>query len=180
MNDEIDLPPGEGGDAPPPGNGLIRYADTFFAGVAGLTLFAMMLMTTVDVIGRYFLAAPLGFAFELTQMGMAVIVFAAFPSVTLRGMHVTVGLFENAVKGRARGVRDALIALTIGACSLHLAWTLSTLAARFISYGDETSMLGLPIGIIAWIGVGGLVMAGIAAAVHLALALRLAAQGDAR
>ena len=144
-------------------SGLTWLCDRIAVAVAGIALLAMMLMTLMDVVGRCFLNAPLGFAFEMTQIGMAVVVFSALPSVTLHGRHVSAGLFEGALKGRAALVRDLLWLAVIAASCLGLAWKLSSLAARFLRYGDRTSVLDLPIGWVAWFGVATLCMSALAA-----------------
>ena len=172
MSGGLELDEAEGGESRPPSNRALRLADGFFAVVAGVVLFGMMVMTTIDVFGRYILNAPLGFAFEMTQLGMAAVVFAALPSVTLRGQHVTVGLFENAFTGWVLVLRKLLIALVAAGSCFYLAWRLSTLAARFLRYGEITTVLHVPIGYVAWLGVAGLVAAGLAALLLAGSALR--------
>lgn len=158
--------------APELPRGPVRWLDTASVAVAGLVLFCMMAMTFVDVLGRYLFNAPLGFAFEMTQIGMAVLVFAALPSVTLRGAHVTVGLFESLFRGRIRLLRDLAWHLVIAACFAGAAWKLSALAARFLRYGDRSSVLHVPMGWIAWFGVGCLALAALAALCLAGLRLR--------
>ncbi|WAP69798.1 TRAP transporter small permease [Jiella pelagia] len=155
---------GREGDLPRPA----RFFDAAFVVTSGLVLLAMMLMTLFDVVGRYFFNAPLGFAFEMTQIGMAVMVFCALPSVTLRGTHVTVGLFEQLFVGRLALVRDLLWLAVIAASCGALAWKLSGLAQRFLRYGDRTSVLHLHTGWIAWLGVVCLALSALAA-VYLAI-----------
>ncbi|QDC10081.1 TRAP transporter small permease [Oceanicola sp. D3] len=164
--------------APEPLPGPAHWLDVVAVAGAGLVLFAMMSMTFLDVLGRYLFNAPLGFAFEMTEVGMAVLVFAALPSVTLRGAHVTVGLFESLFKGRLRLIRDLAWHLVIAACFAGAAWKLSTLAARFLRYGDRTSVLHVPVGWIAWFGVICLALAALAALFLAALRLRRAHHAD--
>lgn len=177
MSQDFELGEAEGGEGRPPAHPALRIADGFFAVVAGVVLFLMMTMTTIDVIGRYLLRAPLGYAFEMTQIGMAIVVFAALPSVTLRSQHVTVGLFENFFSGFGQAVRDVLLSLIAAASCIYLAWRLSTLASRFIGYGDMTPVLRFPIGYIAWLGVAALTMAAIAALVLAVMAVRKVGKG---
>lgn len=172
MSGGLELDEAEGGGSRPPSNRALRLADGFFAIVAGAVLFGMMVMTTIDVFGRYLLNSPLGFAFEMTQLAMAAVVFAALPSVTLRGQHVTVGLFENAFTGWSRTLRNVLIALVAAGSCFYLAWRLSTLASRFVRYGEITTVLHVPVGYVAWLGVAGLVAAGLAALMVAGAAIR--------
>src|SRR5258707_10984481 len=66
---------------------LLGYA------AAAVMLF-LMLLTCVDVVGRYFLNKPLTGGFELTEVLLASLIFAGLPLVTLRGDHITVDLFD--------------------------------------------------------------------------------------
>ncbi len=59
-----------------------------------LVLFAMMVLTCVDVVGRYFLSRPIFGAFEITEMLLAALIFAGLPLVTLRNEHVTVDVLD--------------------------------------------------------------------------------------
>ena len=63
-------------------------------GLSSVALFALMVMTCVDVTGRYFFNAPLDGATELTQLMMGVIVFAILPAVCFREEHVSVDLLD--------------------------------------------------------------------------------------
>lgn len=153
----------EGGESRPPLPAPIRWAEAVFTTAAALLLFAMMTMTFLDVLGRYLFNHPLGFAFEMTQVAMAAMVLCAIPSVTLRGQHVTAGLFEDAFKGGWRRMRDIVVGLAICLCCVFLAWRLSLLADRFVTFGDRTSVLHFPIGIVTWLGVGCLAIAALAA-----------------
>lgn len=146
-----------------PASRVLGIVDAASVLLAGIVLAGMMFMTLIDVVGRYVLNAPLGFAFEMTQLGMAMVVFAALPSVTLRAAHVSAGLFEGLFGGKIAIFRDVLWSLVIAASCLFLAFRLSRLAGRFLRYGDETSVLKLPIGWIAWFGVAGLCLAALAA-----------------
>ena len=144
-------------------SGGVRLFDKITVIIAGTALLAMMTMTLLDVMGRYFLNAPLGFAFEMTQIGMAVVVFCALPSVTLHGKHVTAGLFDSFFKGKWLLYRDLLWLAVIATTCLALAWKLSALAERFVRYGDRTSVLELPVGWIAWLAVVMLCLSALAA-----------------
>ena len=66
----------------------------FGDGASSLVLFALMVMTCIDVIGRYFFNSPLDGATELTQLMMGLIVFAILPTVCYREEHVSVDLLD--------------------------------------------------------------------------------------
>ncbi|MDO5369539.1 TRAP transporter small permease subunit, partial [Paracoccus sp. (in: a-proteobacteria)] len=58
---------------------------------AGLTLL-MVVVTCIDVVGRYLFNRPFGGAFEITQMSLAALVFVALPLTTRARAHVEVDL----------------------------------------------------------------------------------------
>lgn len=176
MTDSLDNTGGAGDEPvrpPPPARTphFLLGAERLLIVLGGLVLFLMMAMTAVDVIGRYIFNAPLGFAYELTQMGMALLVLCALPSVTLRSEHVTVGLFESAFAGRVGQVRDVLVALLVVGISVFLAWRLYLLAARLLAWNDRTPMLGMSTGLFIGLASLAFVLISLAALVILASTL---------
>src|SRR5688572_22520035 len=101
-----------------------RLANTLLGAVAAVVLFAMMAVTAIDVFGRYLFNSPLQGGYEFTQLLMVSLIFAALPSVTRRGEHITVGLFEKAFTGWGRSIRDVVISTVIVIGSAYLAWRL--------------------------------------------------------
>lgn len=145
-----------------------RLANTVLSAIAAATLFGMMAVTAVDVFGRYLFNSPLQGGYELTQLLMISLVFAALPSVTRRGEHITVGLFEKMFRGRARVVRDTIIALVVMIGSAYLAWRLYILAGRFSGFGDTTATSRIPIAPFAY---GGALSMGLCAVASLMLTI---------
>ena len=72
----------------------IRLLDKTFGIAAGLVLFVLMVVVTVDVVGRYIFSAPLQGAYEYIQIGMALLVFLAMPVITARQENVEVEVFR--------------------------------------------------------------------------------------
>ncbi|MCZ7655669.1 MAG: TRAP transporter small permease [Rhodocyclaceae bacterium] len=64
-------------------------------GLAALTLFFIMLLTCIDVAGRYLFDQPVPGALEVTEFVMGALIFTSLPLVTLRQEQVTVDLFEQ-------------------------------------------------------------------------------------
>lgn len=133
------------------------------------TLFFMMWVTFIDVVMREVLPGSFPAADELTKLSLGVLVFAALPLITARGGHVTIALFDTALRGRARRVRGLAVNL-VGAGVLGVfCWRLALLALRFGSYGDATLFLGAPLAPFAWLMSA---LAGLSAALLLAHAWR--------
>jgi TRAP-type transport system small permease protein len=149
----------------------VAVAEAIVGALAGLIVFLTMVMTVIDVIGRYLFDHPLGFAYEMTELAMAVTFFTGLSLVTLRGEHISVGLFDSVFRGRVGAIRNLMIAILIAVCAGFLSWRLLLLVGRFEKYGDITNVLKLPIYPVALIGtigtglaaLAGMVLAGVAA-----------------
>lgn len=116
-----------------------------FAIVVTLDLMAMMVLTFVDVVGRYVFSAPLAGAKELTELLMGLLVFAAAPIVTADRGHITTALFETILPLRARLWRNAVIALVVAVACAVLAWRLWVQADMIRSLNTGSQLLGVPI-----------------------------------
>jgi TRAP-type C4-dicarboxylate transport system permease small subunit len=125
----------------------------------------MMMVTVVDVTGRYVFNAPLRAGFELTEYLMGVLVFLALPLVSARGEHVRISLLDSRFGEKARALRDRLVGLCTGLVCLLIAWPLAMLALRMASYGDGTQTLGIALAPLAFFMVASLVLSGVVMAI---------------
>jgi len=125
----------------------------------------MMMVTVVDVAGRYFFSAPLQGGFELTEYLMGVLVFLALPLVSAKGEHVRISLLDSRFGERSRRVRDRVVGVCTCLVCLLIAWPLAMLGVRMASYGDGTQTLGVPLAPLAFFMVASLVAAGLAMAI---------------
>lgn len=117
--------------------------------VASVLLFAMMLVTFADVVGRYFFGHSLNGAYELTEVLLGLIVFAGLPIVTWRGEHVTVDLLTMRLPAATRAGLARLAAAVTAVVLGVLAWRLGGTAHDLLGYGDATVFLGIPLGPVA-------------------------------
>lgn len=107
---------------------------------AGL-MFCTMLLTCVDVFGRYFLNKPVSGGFELTEVLLAALIFAGLPLVTLRGDHITVDLLDPVTPERVLRIQHALASLIGALCTGYLSWRLWLRAVDLDRAGETTSQL---------------------------------------
>ena len=63
--------------------------------IAAIMLMALMLVTCIDVVGRYAFNNPIPGAIELTHMSMAMQGFGVRPVVTWRGGHRVVDVLDD-------------------------------------------------------------------------------------
>ena len=64
--------------------GVTKTLEKLLGLISAVVLFLMMIITTVDVFGRYVLNKPLPGGFEMTEMALAVLIYAALPLVSMR------------------------------------------------------------------------------------------------
>ena len=86
--------------------------------VAASVLFVMMSITAVDVIGRYFFNKPLAGGFEITEMGLAVLIYCALPLVSARREHIVIDTLDVFM---SPGVKTFLNRLSDLICFVSLA-----------------------------------------------------------
>ena len=136
-------------------------------GIAAVTLFAMLMLTCADVIGRYLLNAPVNGKTELTRFMMAGMIAAALPVIGVTGGHICVDLFDARFSRRGAAMRD-LLTDTIACAALGvLSYWLMFRADRLLNRGYVSDFLHLPLHPMAYF------VAAMVTAAALALAIKL-------
>ena len=134
-----------------------------------IVLFAIMVLTGFDVIGRYVFSRPVGGADEMIAVGMAIVIFGSLPMVALRSEQITIDTAAGMLKGRARDLQARLVNL-VGAVVLgYLAWRLLALALKFSRTSEHSSLLHIPYDVVSYMLA---TMAAFSALVTLFLVLR--------
>ncbi len=124
-------------------------------GAACVALLAGLVgLTVIDVIGRYWFNAPVSGAFELTQLMLGALIFAALPLTTDVGEHVEVDIFYEMVPGTIKVFMRVLGACVSAAVLLVIAWRLAHHAAKLSADGAVTNALSIPLAPIGWFGAG--------------------------
>lgn len=148
--------------------GPVRWLAFGLEAVAGLTLFGMMLLTCVDVGGRYLFNNAFDGAVEITQIMLAIMVFAEMPVITWRGGHVIVDLFDQFIGKKAVRALALLAALLVSTSFYVVAIRIWELGERQIRRGVLTEYLELPAGylveyiaVMSWVTAAGMITYGI-------------------
>lgn len=112
--------------------------------LSALPVALIVVLTFVDVLGRYIFSAPLRGSLEIIEYAMALVIFAALPLITRHRGHVTVSLIENLVKGQVRRIKtvicDAISASALGI----LTWRLYVQGIEDLESAGSTVVLNLP------------------------------------
>lgn len=112
----------------------------------------LILVTCVDVVGRYLFNNPLSGAFELTQVLLGALVFAALPITTAKGGHVEVDLLLPLLPQRVTRAMGRFGGAVAGVVLLYFAFRLVILAEDHLAAGTKTAGLGLPLWGLAAMG----------------------------
>lgn len=142
---------------------LLQRTLGFFAAAV---LFLMMIVTAVDVVGRYFFNKPLAGGFEITEIGLALLIYCALPLVSARREHIVIDTFDVFM---SPGVKTFLNRLSDVVCFVALSgvgYILFKRAVRVAEYGDTTNVLLLPLAPVVYTMSGMIVVAGL---MHLVL-----------
>jgi TRAP-type C4-dicarboxylate transport system permease small subunit len=119
--------------------------------IAAAVLFAMMVLTAADVVGRYVLNRPVPGAFEMTEMMLAALIYCGLPLVSQRREHIVIDTFDYLMsRGVKRGL-DMAAEVLCSATLFGLAWLVFGRAGRVASYGDTTNVLKLPLAPVAYL-----------------------------
>jgi TRAP-type C4-dicarboxylate transport system permease small subunit len=141
-----------------------KRADAVLGIAASALLFGMMVLTFFDVVARYLLNRPIRGAFEITELGLLVLIFAGLPLVSHADEHVTMDFIDRMLPdGLARAWVRVMHAIC-AAIMFFLAWQVWIKANRIASYADTTDVLRIPIGPFVYFMA---VMIGLTGIVHI-------------
>ena len=133
--------------------------------IAAIILLALMLLTAVDVVSRYIFNWPLRGAFELTELGLLVLIFAGLPLASRRGEHVTLDFIDKALGARGADIWRRVVEFIVGLVFAGLAWQVWIKAGKVTASGDVTDVLRLVVGPFVYLMAA---MVAITALIHLA------------
>ena len=122
------------------------WLDRTLGAAAAILLFALMVLTTADVVGRYVFNWPLRGAFEITELLLLTLIFAGLPLASRADEHVTLDFIDMVLSERGRMRLRRLVDFICGLLFLGLAWRVWIKAGTIAGYGDTTEVLRLPVG----------------------------------
>lgn len=113
--------------------------------VSCVLLFAMMVLTFVDVAGRYVFSAPLPAAYELISLIMPGIIFCALPFICQREGHVTIDLLDSFLTPAVKRWQSFLVNLFSAAALGFIAYRLYERSYDHQRFREVTDELFLPL-----------------------------------
>ncbi len=117
----------------------------FLGLIACFLLFCMMMVTFVDVVGRYLFSSPLPAAYELVMLMMPTLIFCALPLSVLREGHVTVDLLDSFVPASLAKLQAVLINIFCAASMALITWRLGVRSMDQYTFEEVTDVLIIPL-----------------------------------
>jgi TRAP-type transport system small permease protein len=112
--------------------------------VAAVALFAIMLLTFLDVGGRKLMDHSITGSLEMTELLMVIVIFAALPLVVQRNEHVVFDSFDALLPPWVLKLQHMLVHLLCGIAMLGLTYLLWKLGLDMALQGETTAQLALP------------------------------------
>ena len=112
--------------------------------LTGGLLIVLMLLTFVDVIGRYFLGQPVPGGHVLVQCLVCLLVFTGLPLVVLDDEHLRVRLLDRRMTKEQRKWRDFAVKLVIVGALAVLAGQMFWQTAYFSGNGEYFESIRIP------------------------------------
>lgn len=119
----------------------MKRIETLFATVAAISLFAMMMLTFADVVGRKFFDNSLTGAVELTEIFMSLMIYFALPLASMAGEHIVFDLLDRTLPAALLRWQKVISHALTAAILLGAAWIVSQRAGRALEFGDMTATL---------------------------------------
>lgn len=129
---------------------VVRFLAPLLGYVAAGLLFILMIFTCADVFGRYFFNRPMVGGFELTQISLAVLIFAGLPLITLRNENITVDLFDHFIPAPLRRIQYAIVQLIGAVISAVLTRQLWARGDQLMLMQDTTIEYQIPLFYVAY------------------------------
>ncbi len=124
---------------------VLEAGSTALALAGGLVMTGLMLMSIASIAGRALFNKPLSGDFELVEVGTGLATFLFLPACQLRGANVIVDFFTTGMTRRGQSWLDAFGALLYTLAAALFAWRLVFGGLDYVSFGEKTMVLGLPL-----------------------------------
>lgn len=113
------------------------------AGLSCLFLFGMMILTFIDVAGRYIFNSPIYGAYEIIYLMMPALIFLALPILCFREGHVTIDLLDGIIPRRVKRWQAILVNIVSAVAVTFIGWRLYVLSGDHAINLDVTDTLYL-------------------------------------
>ena len=120
-------------------------ADAVLGVAAAGILFALMLLSFVDVVMRYLFNRPIRGGVEVAEMMLLVLIFAGLPLVSHADEHVSMDFIDRMLPPRAAELLARAVHAVCAAVMFFLTWQVWLKAGKVAAYGDVTDVVRIPV-----------------------------------
>ena len=113
--------------------------------VAGFVLFAMMLLTTADVAGRYLFNSPIMGVFEVTEFTMVCLVFCSLAYTQSKKAHVAVDILANLMPPKGQRLIDIINYLISFFILVLITWKSIERGFEVMANKESSAILQIPV-----------------------------------
>lgn len=122
----------------------LTAVSTAFSKISGFLLFAWVFVIVADIIMRFVFSKPIIGTYELTELWLSVIAFAAFPFVQTQKNHIGVVMVIKALPHRVSMVVYAIANLVGVVTSALISYAAVQQAIRALNRNNTTDLLRIP------------------------------------
>ena len=101
---------------------VLGIIEKWSAYLAMVILFALVVLSTINVVMRFFFTMALHGFYEVTELGMVAIIFLAIGYTMKIGGHVTVDILTNRFSLRTRAIISVIVCLLVLFAMAMLIW----------------------------------------------------------
>lgn len=120
---------------------IIHTASSIMSWISGLSIFAIGILTFANVIGRYFLSAPIKGTQEICELLMTVVLYFALPHAVYRRKLIIVDAITNRLRPKAKIVLSGVCSLLYFVLAGLFAWKLIGTGLSYMEADKYTSVL---------------------------------------
>lgn len=125
-------------------NRIFKTFEWVLVVLASLALLVMMVLTFVDVVGRYGFNKSIFGTAEMIEYLMVVVIFAGIAFVTAGDQHIKVEIFEPWIQRRWHKLQRWMVLTFSALVYAGLTWELTAHAIDDFTSGKRTAVLDLP------------------------------------
>jgi TRAP-type transport system small permease protein len=123
----------------------MQFTSRLLANLSAGALLLLLILTCVDVVGRYVFNKPVLGAMEVADAMMGVIIFGALPLASWNQAHITIDILDKVTPAHWLRLQIRFMQLVAAAFMGFLGVRMWIYASKLAEYGDRTMMLKIPL-----------------------------------
>jgi len=135
---------------------IIVFLNSITNKLSMIILFLLMVLTGMDVAGRNLLNRPITGTFELTGLGVALMVFFSLGTTQLKGEHISIDFLTNKLPIKIREILSVLVNCILLLLLTLTSWQLFEYTKNAKVNNQLSGDLSLPIYLFSFVGAIGI------------------------